>query len=777
MKNKFLCVHGHFYQPPRENPWLGAVEPEESAHPYRDWNEKIFQECYGPNSACPLLDENGLIVDMADNYRRMSFNFGPTLLSWLEREHPLVYRAIIEADKQSCAELGGHGNALAQPYYHAILPLQSARDKKTLVRWGLEDFRRRFGREAEGLWLPETAVDEETLEVLIEEGVRFTILAPRQAARVRDLGSADWKEVTQENLLPTLPYRWVSRRDPSRHIAIFFYHRVLHEEVDSGEAFKADDTLFHKVNGRFMPDDSTQLVSVATDGEFYGHHRRAGAAALAETFRLAQSSGLGITNYSDFLSRFPPPQEVEIRPRTAWSCEHGLGRWSADCGCRLRQATSQAWRAPLRAALDWLAAEVDALYTAQGGFFFKDFRAAREDYAKRLGDPGPQATDRFLEAHALAPLSAERRSQALTLLEMQKSRLAMFTSCGWFYDDVAGLESVLILKHAARAVELAESFGASLSDGLKERLLAAASNSKALPDGAKVYERLALSSRADLSRAAAHFALLAHLDLSAREAGSGFCAERSSGERLERQERAGRDRSFSWGVWEVQDRMTGLTTTALTAVHQEDRVDLRCWVGRWPGADKAAAGLAPLFQSLEREELDRELSKRFSGPHFGLDALFAESRLNAMRQLLPAPLERGERKALRQNWARALALLRKGGQGDDVLELLLESVRLKVPCDQLPWISEVRSGLMRQLEALIDGPTAERLSRAARWIEVFEGAGLHADVWELQQFLWRWRAAMSQRAASPLEREAAQSLGEKLRFSSSVLAAGEAAPR
>jgi len=312
MANKYVCVHGHFYQPPRENPWLETVEPEESAQPYSDWNEKIFQECYGPNSACPVLDENGLIAAMADNYRHMSFDFGPTLLAWLERTHPLVYRAILEADRQSCAELDGHGNALAMPYYHAILPLQTEREKRTLVRWGLDDFSARFGRAAEGMWLPETAVDADTLEILIEHGVAFTILSPKQARRIRDLGAgaADWKDVSVENLLPTRPYRWVSRKDPAKHIAIFFYHQLLHESVDSGEAFKTDDALFHKINGRFLPDDSTQLVSVATDGEFYGHHRRPGVAGLARMFQFARDKGLSITNYAHYLSRFPPPQEV-----------------------------------------------------------------------------------------------------------------------------------------------------------------------------------------------------------------------------------------------------------------------------------------------------------------------------------------------------------------------------------------------------------------------------------------------------------------------------------
>ncbi len=770
MKNKYFCVHGHFYQPPRENPWLDAIEGEESANPYPDWNEKIFQECYGPNSACPILDENGLIVAMDNNYRRMSFNFGPTLLRWLEREHPATYQAIIKADKESCEEFDGHGNAIAQPYYHAILPLQNERDKRTLVRWGMDDFRKRFGREPEGMWLPETAVDAETLEVLIDEGVAFTILAPSQAARVRDLGAQDWKEVTEENLLPTRPYRWISRKDPSRHIAIFFYHRLLHESVDSGEAFKSDDALCHKALARVLPDDSTQLISVATDGEFYGHHRRTGAAALAQTFRLAPDLGLSLTNYAHYLSLFPPPQEVELHENTAWSCPHGLGRWNADCGCRYKKGTSQGWRGPLREALNWLAGEIDTLYAAQAGIYFKDFLAARDAYAQKLSDSSAQSSEKFLKAHSLGELTEERRRQAMILLEMQRSRLAMFTSCGWFFDDLSGIETTLILKHAARAIELAEVFEAKLTDGFKERLAKVPGPSQKLSDGAKVYAALAEPGRGLLARAAAHFALLDHVGMPAASAGRAFSAKHLSSGRKERQELAGSDRSLSWSYWEVEDRLTNDSTKALAVVHQQDRVDLRCYIGRWPGADKAGEELARLFETLSREELERELSKRFDGVHFGLDALFARSRLDVMRRLMPAPLESVELAAFRKDWTAAIAALKIAPVSDEVLDLLARARGLKSPPDQLPWIGDVRARFMGILESLIVQASPERLSRAARWIDAFEQHGLHADVWELQQFFWRWREKILAAETFGFEREAARAFGEKLRFSSAVLA-------
>lgn len=772
MKNKFLCVHGHFYQPPRENPWLELIEPEESAHPYPNWNEKIFQECYGPNSACPLLDEQGLIADMADNYRSMSFNFGPTLLTWIEREHPLVYKAIIEADKQSCAELDGHGNAIAQPYFHAILPLQNLRDKRTLVRMGLEDFRVRFQREADGIWLPETGVDEETLEVLIEEGLKFTILAPSQAAKVRELGAGpeDWKEVTEENLLPTRPYRWVSRKDPEKHLAIFFYHRLLHEAVNSGEAFKSDDALFHKALARFFPDDSTQLVSVATDGEFYGHHHRAGAAALAQTFRLAKASGLAITNYAHFLSQFPPPQEVDIHPRTAWSCTHGLGRWTTDCGCRLRKTTHQGWRAPLRAALDKLASHIDALYAERGGDYFRDFWAARERYARRLADSSAESAAAFLQDEGLPSLTREEHALALGLLEMQRHRLAMFTSCGWFFDEISGLEPVLCLKSAARTIELAKEFGLRLEDEFKGMLAGAPSNLKKYENGARVYEKLALSSRVSLSRAAAHFAMQHHLGLPAVQEGPGFTAELVGDGRVSRRGAAGRDRSLSYGLWEVRHRPTQRTLRALGVVYQGDRVDLRCWVaGAHADIDEGSA-LGALFETAEAEDFMRELSERSGGHHFALDAMFPGARLNAMRALMPAPMEPRPRMLFRHDWSQAVArLLRGEDDGDDILDKLSAAPWVHVLPDQLPWINDIRARLLRLLETVLVSATPENLSRAARWIDAFEGAGLHVDVWELQQFFWRWRAKLRTGEPLPGEREAALSLGEKIGFSDAVM--------
>lgn len=760
MKNKFLCVHGHFYQPPRENPWTGEVEPEESAHPYRDWNARIFEECYGPNARAPVVDDAGRVEAMADNYRRISFNFGATLLSWLERRRPAFYLAVLQADAESARERG-FGNALAQPYIHAILPLQSLRDKRTLVRWGIEDFRLRYGRRPDGMWLPETGVDEETLEVLIDEGVRFTILSPNQAARVRTIGEEPWKEVRRDTLLPTRPYRWNSRQSPGESIALFFFHEGLHKFIVSGEAFEKPDNLIRKILARYHPDDSHQLVNVAVDGEFFGHHHRPGAALLGETLRAADGAGLTVTNYAAYLAQFPPPQEVEIKPKTAWSCEHGLGRWTEDCGCRSAHLPSwkQAWRGPLRAALDGLAASVDALYESKAGDVFVDYWRARDRYARRLfaGDP-----TRFLAAETRRPLSPEERCDALALLELQRQRLAMFTSCGWFFDDVSGLEACVSLKSAARAVELARRFGAELEPALLEALAKAPSNLDAFKDGAGAYEKLVKPLAIELTRACAHFALLDHLGAPA-EPTPRFSVELLEGETLARAGLAGRDRALTLRRVKVVDRETLEQLDVRCAVLRRDRLDVSC---RVTAAAPDVDGIKALFASgCSDDELVSALDAAYGSGHFGLEALFSEDRRQALRLLTPSPIQTRQRREFLERWRKAV----HARADDEILELLSGCRALKLSPDQLPWIERVRETLHERLEALLPGADGAKLAAAARWIEAFEACGLHASVWRLQELFWRWRAALASREALPGEREAAAALGEKLDFAERVL--------
>ena len=760
VKNKFVCVHGHFYQPPRENPWTGEVDPEDSAVPYRDWNERIAEECYGPNARCPIPDDEGRIVDMADNYRRMSFNFGPTLLSWLERRRPALYAEIIQADAESVKERG-FGNAIAQPYIHAILPLQTLRDKRTLVRWGIDDFTQRFRRRPEGMWLPETGVDDETLEVLLDEGIGFTILDPRQAARVRTIGEDAWKDAAEKTLIPTRPYRWRSRERPGKELAIFFLHRGLHESVIDGTAFDKPDNLLKKIAARFHPDDSTQLVNVATDGEFFGHHHRAGAAVLGRTLVGAEQAGLTVTNYAAYLSRFPPPQEVEISPRTAWSCEHGLGRWTEDCGCRSSHLPKwrQEWRGPLRAAFDSLAAEIDSVYEKRAGDYFIDYWRARDRYARRLFSQEPS---RFLAAEARKPLSASEKADALALLELQRHRLAMFTSCGWFFDDVSGIEAVQCLKFAGRAVELAKRFGEDLEPSFLENLAQAPSNVKKLKDGAAAYRKLAAPNAADGRRAAAHFALLDHIG-APPAATPRFSAKLSAQGKASKPGRAERDRFFSWQRISVKDSDTQEIFEATAVVWRLDRLDFSCRVG---APDVDAAALEKAFHEVSDDDFTRALDDAFGASSFGLDALFAEERRQALRLLTPSPLLPRERRDFLRRWGEAIFAMGHDFSGDDKLLALLEVAKeLKLQPDQLPWIERAREALYERLETMIAGAPLGFMARALVWAEVFERERIGVSLWRLQDFFWRWRAALAARDALPGEREAAAALGEKLNFS------------
>ncbi len=505
----FLCIHGHFYQPPRENPWLDRIEVQDSAAPFHDWNERVTAECYAPMAAARILDSAGRIATIVNLYSRISFNFGPTLLSWLERHAPETYAAILKADRESLHRFSGHGAALAQAYNHTILPLASRRDKVTQVRWGIADFVHRFGRDPEGMWLPETGVDVETLEVLAEHGIRFTILAPHQARRIRRPGGT-WQEVGESGVDSRRPY--LIHLPSGRSLALFFYHGPVARAVaferllSSGEAFLARLLAIADAGS-----GNDQLLHIATDGETYGHHHRFGEMALAWALHAAERQGVArLSNYGEYLELHPPTWEVELAEGTSWSCAHGVERWRADCGCRLAAGTSQAWRGPLRQALEWLRDTADTLFAREGGRLFRDPWAARDAAVTLHLDGAGDATSRFLAAHCGRPLTPEETTKALRFIEMQRNAQLMFTSCGWFFDDIAGLEAEQILRYAARAAELAESLGGGpLLTELERRLAAARGNDAALPDGAEVFRRRVLSSMYTLPQLGARAALLA----------------------------------------------------------------------------------------------------------------------------------------------------------------------------------------------------------------------------------------------------------------------------
>jgi alpha-amylase/alpha-mannosidase (GH57 family) len=508
LTDRYVCIHGHFYQPPRENPWLEAVETQDSAWPYHDWNERVTDECYSPNASARILDAKDRIAEIVNNYSQISFNFGPTLLSWMQVAAPETYQSILDADRRSGERFPGHGSAIAQGYNHIILPLASERDKRTQVRWGIRDFQHRFQRDPEGMWLPETAVDVASLEALAAQGIRFTILEPHQASQTRVIGAASWQDVNG-GLDPTMPYR--CSLPSGRSIDIFFYDGPISRAVAFEKLLARGEQFAHRIIGAFSDQRKhPQIVNIATDGETYGHHHRFGEMALAYALHYIEQQRLAnLTTYGDFLARFPPTHEVRIHETTSWSCAHGVERWRSDCGCSTGAPPGwhQQWRAPLRAALDWLHDQVAPFFERAGGELLRDPWAARDEFIDVVLDRSPDVIDRFLAAQASRPLTDAERVRALELLEMQRNAMLMYTSCGWFFNDISGIETVQVIHYAGRVVQLAEKSGiGSLTPALLERLAAAKSNLAARGDARLIYEREVAPAMLDLPRVGAHYA-------------------------------------------------------------------------------------------------------------------------------------------------------------------------------------------------------------------------------------------------------------------------------
>jgi alpha-amylase/alpha-mannosidase (GH57 family) len=469
-----LVVHGHFYQPPRENPWTEEVAREASAAPHHDWNARITAECYRPNGAARIVDDAGRVVAIVDNYEHISFDMGPTLLSWLERHAPDTYARILAADRTS------HG-AVAQAYGHVILPLANERDLRTQVRWGLADFEHRFGHRAEGMWLPEAAVNDDVLRVLVEEGVRFTVLAPRQAAT--------------QPVDTSVVHRW-------KHgdLALVFYDGGLSHDLAFGLSTLAPQAFLDRVDA--------QLVAVATDGETFGHHHRWGERFLAYALTVeAPRRGIRVDNLVNVVHGQELTTEVEVL-ESSWSCGHGVGRWRDDCGCSTggEPGWHQRWRAPLREAFDLLRDRGVEVFERRGPAVLHDPWAARDEYVRVL--VGAETADGFAARHVIGD-----RVEAFTLLEAQRHAMAMYTSCGWFFNDLAGLETVQVLRYAARVVDLLVELGEpSLEDALLDVLAKAESNVAAEGNGRDVWRKHVVPARVDAPRVVAHLALMELLE-------------------------------------------------------------------------------------------------------------------------------------------------------------------------------------------------------------------------------------------------------------------------
>jgi alpha-amylase/alpha-mannosidase (GH57 family) len=508
---KYVCVHGHFYQPPRENPALEAVEVQDSAYPYHDWNERVTAECYAPNATSRLLDEQQRIVELVNNYAQISFNFGPTLLLWMEQAAPQLLDSIREADKTSQKRFGGHGSAIAQAYNHVILPLAHPRDQETQVIWGIRDFVARFGRQPEGMWLPETAVDIPSLDVLAAQGIRFTILAPRQAKRVRRYGSRNWKDVSGGRIDPSRAYQ--VRLPSKRTIAVFFYDGPISQAVafegilNDGKRF-ADRLLGGLSDQRTWP----QLSHIATDGETYGHHHRYGEMALTYALHdIATGQTAKLTNYGQFLELHPADHWVEIFENTSWSCVHGVERWKANCGCNSggHPGWNQEWRTPLRKSLDWLRDALAPKFEQEASGLLQKPWSARDDYIEVVLNRSAESVAAFLKKHAAHELNHAERVRALKLLEMQRHAMLMYTSCGWFFDELSGLETVQVLHYAGRAIQLARE--TTRADDLEahfcERLRDAKSNLPEHANGEEIYKKWVAPNVVTPDTVAGHYAV------------------------------------------------------------------------------------------------------------------------------------------------------------------------------------------------------------------------------------------------------------------------------
>jgi alpha-amylase/alpha-mannosidase (GH57 family) len=632
----YVTVHGHFYQPPRENPYLEAIERQPSAEPFHDWNERIHHQCYRPNVFARVLNERGEIIDIVNNFEYLSFNVGPTLMSWLERYDLEVYQKIIEADRASCERLNGHGNAIAQPYNHTILPLANEADKITQIRWGKADFQSRFGREPEGMWLPETAVDYATLEVLIAENIRFIILSPSQAQRCRSLTlekgyPKSWQEVGGSQINPTRPYRCYVTE--SQFIDIFFYDGPIsadmgfHNVLSTSQYFA--ERLRQAIQGDHRP---SQLINVATDGETFGHHKPGTEKCLAYAFtREFPARRWQVTNYAHYLSENPPTWEVMLKSVTSWSCPHGVERWRSECGCGGNNHSQQRWRQPLRESLDWLRDHLADIFETEGRKLFVDPWAARNDYINVLRDRA-QVTS-FLTRHRHHSLTPQEQIEALRLLEMQRNGLLMYTSCGWFFDELSRPEGIQILRYASRAVELAEEISGQLLEmELMERLAKAPSNSDRFQNGAEIYHYLVKPARINIKQVAAHYALSSLFKHHPQQ--DHHYAYYITQQDYQRQTVGAL--TLAMGELKMQRCTTGETGHLVFAVLHLGGWDFHCCVQSFPGRTAYSKSVEHIFATFKRGSAAKTIlamKGHFGEQSLGLENVFVEKRMEIMQQL------------------------------------------------------------------------------------------------------------------------------------------------
>ncbi len=628
---RYVCIHGHFYQPPRENPWHEELEREPSAAPHHDWNERIAEECYRPNASARVQDVHGNVVDLVNNYQSLSFNFGPTVMRWLQKHQAWTYEEIIAADRASLARTG-HGNSIAQVYNHVIMPLASLRDKRTQVRWGIADFAHRFGRKPEGMWLSECAVDDETLGVLADEGIRYTILSPFQAKRFKVSGG-EWQSADGGTIPTGRAYRYDPRRETSGGppIHLFFYDGPLARGIAFdrllGHSSHLTDAMRAAHTGRRAQPGEPWLVHTATDGESYGHHFKFGDMALAAAFKtLHEDPSTQVTNYAAFLDRVPVRAQAEIHEASAWSCAHGVGRWKEDCGCAIaaREGWTQAWRKPLREGLDLVRDRLAKHYEREMELIADDPWAVRDAYIAVILDPN--AADAFWAAHRKPGVEDAAGVKFFQLLEMQRAAMLMYTSCGWFFDDVTGGETVILMKYAARAIDLcARTGGPAIEPDFVAVLEQAKSNHKELGTGKDVYEREAKPAAVDGQRVAVTHALLALARPSHRPSHVAvFDVDAGHEEDL-----AAASVPTLFGRVQVQDTRTGEGEDHLYAVVHFGGLDFRCSVKPYIGEPDRLRTLDTIKAALSEHStvsLMRALDDAFGRRFFTLEDALADLR-------------------------------------------------------------------------------------------------------------------------------------------------------
>lgn len=650
----YVAVHGHFYQPPRENPYLDAIERQPSAAPFHDWNERIHHECYRPNAFARIVNDREEVMGIVNNYEYLSFNFGATLLNWLERHDVETYQRILEADRKSCARLNGHGNAIAQVYNHIILPLANWRDKLTQIRWGKADFRSRFGRDPEGMWLAETAVDYPTLAALVAEGIKFIILAPTQADCCRPMPRFDdpdptWQDVSDSEIDATRPYRCyltpekLPGADGLAYIDIFFYDGPISADMGFDDALSHSFNFAERLGQAVRHDDRpTQLIAVATDGETFGHHKGGTEKCLAYAFTQEfPQRGWTVTNFAHYLSICQPTWEVQLKPVTAWSCSHGVDRWQDDCGCGGEGGVwHQKWRRPLRDALDWLRDRLISVYEESGRQFFRDPWQARDEYIEVVRDRSSKTLDAFFSRHQTHTLKAAERIDALRLLEMQRHALLMYTSCGWFFEELSRPEGTQILRYAGRALELAgDVTGVQLERSLIRRLGQAPSNVDCFKTGADVYRQLVTTAQVNFDQIAAHYAINSLFTQHARDQRVYCYTVHQVDYQLQRMGSL----TLAVGQLQLESEITHEQADLVVAVLHLGGWDFHCCIQPFAGRRDYSRLKDQLFNALKQASAAQAIlvmTQLFGSRSYNLQSLFAEERHRLMRLLTDETLHR-----------------------------------------------------------------------------------------------------------------------------------------